>query len=385
MRRLILRRAPACLLNSGGMSMYATALAWTLHIANPAPAPAPGGLGGLLPPSGGLVHVDGRALALENDLLALINQRRAQIKQTPLQGDERLRTFARTQAEAAANGTTTLAQAEAAVQAQNLAPLGHRLQFAYGSSAASVFAGLKEGVKTFVESDLTRLGVGAFVVADKPVAFQLLVLGVQDPDPMMGKSGLNAAQTDPVLHGAEKPLQACYNASLRNNPNLRGDLLLELRIDANGHVSAAKLLRGLHVERLDACLLGVAAGLNFPEPYKGKPVTLLHPMRLIPPQGDRRLGILSNEQVQSGFKMAQEDFHTCYAARLKEQPKLAGTITLQGIVAPDGSVKNIEVLHSDASDAPLQVCVLNRAKQLHFAAPAQGGEVDITYPLRFGL
>lgn len=361
--------------------MYAAAFLWTLHIATPLP---PNGLGGLGQP-GGLGRVDVKAQAVENDTVALLNQRRSQIKQTPLQPDERLRAFARGQAEQAAQGATSVAQAENAVKAQNLAPLGHRLHFAYGATAAALVASLKDGVKPLVESDLTRIGVGAFQVSDKPLAYQVVLLAVQDPDPMAGKSGLSAAQTDPIMNGADKPLQTCYNAALRDNPNLRGDILLQMIIDANGHVSAAKLLKGLHAERLDACLLGVAQGLTFPEPYRGKPVTLLHPMRFIPPQGDRRLGILTGDQVQNGFKQAQEDFHACYADRLKEQPSLRGTITLQGVVAPDGSLKTMEVLHSDAGDEPLQVCVLQRAKQLHFAAPAQGGEVDITYPLRFGL
>jgi hypothetical protein len=349
--------------------------------------PAPGGLKGLGAPGSGLRLPDPKTLACEATLLQAINAARTAANQTVVQPDDGLRTFARRYAELAAVGDPTARKAEEAIRADKLAPIGYRWQYVAGADPNAIWQEVVRGKDgaIFVNGDFGRAGVGAFWVPDKPPYWQVGLLFVQDPDPRAGQPGLSPAQTDPVMQAASEALVGCYNKALGKNPNLRGDVVLRAVIGPKGAVDSVGFTRSLGDLGLDGCLRDVVRGLTFPAPYKGKPVTLFHPMRLTPPQGDRKLGKLTAQQLAGGFALAAEDFRACFVERQKLRPKLGGTLTLTGVIDAAGSIKSTDVLYDEIGDPPLSACVLQRAKKLTFPKPQFAGEVDWTYPIRFGL
>ncbi len=344
------------------------------------------GLSGLGAPGGLLKGPDARVLAFETKVLAGINDARKKHKLAPLVMDETLRSFVRPRAEQAAKGSTDAKAIDAEVQTKNLAPHGHRLQLGFGETAGKVVHALlaDKALAALILGAWQRVGIGAFwVPADKPY-FQFALLLVSDPDPMAGKPGLSQAQTDPVMAAAGPAFKACYDGVLKRDPNRGGDVILQIVIGKSGRVDSYKLLRSLGDPVFDRCAEEVIQRLRFPEPYKGKAVTLNHPLRFTPPQGNKKVGRLSGPKVAAAFGSASSDLRACYDKAAKNKPALAGTLSLALVVSAAGSVNKVEVVHDEPGDKGLTACVLERIKRLHFARPEFGAEVEVTYPLRFG-
>src|SRR5690606_33935232 len=124
-------------------------------------------------------------------------------------------------------------------------------------------------------------------------------------------------------------------------------------------------------------------GLAFKPPYRGKPVTLNHPMRLTPPQGATRVGRLSPSQVQGAFGVATPDLKACYDTSAAKKPGLTGTLTIGFTVSELGAITALDVVHNELGDPAFLTCVLARIKQVRFPKPEFGAPLSLTYPLRF--
>lgn len=332
--------------------------------------------------------VDPKVPALESSLLDHLNKARTAAKrEAPLGMDEKLRAFARRYAELAAKGAPEARQIEQQIKAQGLAPYGYRVQFSAGDSAETIVKELKKDKGTWasVIGEFTRAGLGAFWVPAKPAYFQVVVLLAAERDPLDGVPGLSKEQTDPVMNGAAERIKAsCYDPALKVSPNIRGELVFQLVIGESGAVSKASLLKGLSTDGgFDGCALGVARGLKFPTPYKGKAVTLNHPMRFMPPQGERNIGVLQPSQIQAAFAKAAPAMRRCYESRLKADKYLEGRYVIRVTVEGDGKTRDGKLDEDTIGDATLAACILEQVKVMRFAAPAGGGEVDVTYPLSF--
>ncbi len=341
----------------------------------------PGGLGA----GGGLLKVDPKASALENALLQQVNDLRKKKKLPPMAMSARLRTLMRKESAMAAKGDPAAAKIHERIKTQGMAPYGYMVSAVYGTDAAELFKGLKKD-KKIVEAMLKEYvsaGIGALWVPDEPPYYQVTVLFAQEPDPMAGKSGLTKAQTDPVMRAATPRFKGCYDQALKRNPNIGGSMLVKIVIGAGGKVSQSVVLQSLKDVDLDVCLTTVARGLTFPAPYKGKPVTLNHPFAFAPPQGGRRLGKLSDGQLNGVFSRARSSFRRCYDDRLVKKPKIGGEIILALTVLPSGDTKNVRLSEDEIGDLPLAKCILSLAQELRFPRPKFNGEVDVTYPLSF--
>ena len=218
--------------------------------------------------------------------------------------------------------------------------------------------------------------------AEKPY-FQVAVMLTRSPDPMAGKPGLAREQTDSIMQRNMFRFKQCYDYALEEDPNLKGQIVLKVVIGPAGSVSEASLLRKMGNGTFDTCALTVARSLQFPKPYKGKPVTLNHPMAFSPAHGTRRRGKLTRTQIDGAFSRARYDFKRCYESRLKAKPQLHGKIVIAFTVRPDGGVTKVRLTEDQPADLTLSNCVLKRAKELRFPRPEHGGEVDLEYPLNF--
>lgn len=337
-------------------------------------------------PGGLLKAVDPKVVAFEQALLDALNGVRKKANKPPVMLDAKLRGFARHEAELAAVGSPLHKTFEARIKDQKLAPFGHRMQFGYATRPEEAAQALEKDATlkaAWLDGTTQRAGIGAFYVPETPPYFQYALLIVADPDPFAGRAGLAASDTDPVMTRAMPAVQVCYDAALKRDPNAKGDVIFQLVIGDLGQVDSAKLLRSIGDANFDACVLQLARGLTFKTPHRGKPVTLNHPIRLTPPQGNVRVGRLSPSQVQAGFGAAMADLKACYDKSAKNQPDLFGTITLGLSVSELGAITALDVVHDEPGDAALVACVLARVKQVRFAIPEFGAPLSMTYPLRF--
>ena len=342
-------------------------------------AARPQGLGG------GLATLNPKAMAVESDLLNAVNALRRKSKQQPLAMEMRLRLFARKEAEGAARGDPTAGAVHDRVKQQGMAPYGYFLQSVYGTSAADLLKRLRADAATraaLVDS-YAKAGIGAFYVPADPPYFQVLLLLAAEPDPMAGKPGLSTEQTNPVIQRAMPAISRCYDRALERNPNLRGKVLFSIVIGGDGRATETTLLNSLGEADLDVCMLQVVRGLQFPKPYKGKAVTLNHPIQLQPPQGDKVVGKLTAAQIRATFDRATFELTQCYEGRLAERPRLAGKMVLALTVLATGEVTRVRFTEDALGDGPLAQCILAVATALRFPRPSYGGEVDVTYPLNF--
>ncbi|MEM6730772.1 MAG: AgmX/PglI C-terminal domain-containing protein [Myxococcota bacterium] len=346
------------------------------------------GLKGLGPPGGLKSVTPPEVLSLETALLGSINTRYRK-KMSSLRNDERLRGFSRAQAQRAAKGEVRADAVPGLIKSRNLAPFGFYYQFVFGADEAEVLKAVRKdrGLSKALGEDYARIGIGAFLApAEKPF-FQVMFLLAKDIDPRAGQPGLSKAQTDPVMDAATESMRRdCYDLELQDNPNFKGQALFEVRIGAAGTVEEAKLLRGVEEDRFDPCILALVNQLTFPKPYKGIPVTLRHPVRFRPPQGDKILGKLSDGQVRSTFARAGLEFRGCYNRRLEKLKgkKLKGRLELSVDVSKTGKVASVDIVKDTTLDLKLQNCVTAIVLKLRFPEPKFGGPVNVSFPLDFG-
>jgi hypothetical protein len=95
-------------------------------------------------------------------------------------------------------------------------------------------------------------------------------------------------------------------------------------------------------------------------------------------------GTLSKTAVSAGLSQGMPAFEACYAGELAAQPNLGGTILINFVIAPDGTVPYAAALDHGtdlASDRVIR-CVLEALQNLNFESP-RGGRAVVTYPLHF--
>ncbi len=326
-----------------------------------------------------------KAATFELEIARAINRARAKKAAAPIMMDEQLRTFCRSEAELITSGEADAGAGSARLVKAGLAGEAYRIMYGHGKEAARLVAELlgKPELAAGLLGEFNRLGVGAILVDEKRAILQAVIAIARDQDPRARAPGLSQEQTDPVIREAEPKIRECYDRALTKNPNLGGDVLFQLIIGPRGEVTEAKLHKSLGEESFDTCALAVARGLVFPAPYKGNPMTLNQRLRFMPPQGERRVGLLTKEQIRAGFDIAASDFRKCYDDRAANAQKLAGKILLELTIAKDGSVRDVRAAEDSLGDAELMRCVLTRARALHFARPNYDAEVTLTYPLSF--
>ncbi|MEO0811444.1 MAG: TonB family protein [Myxococcota bacterium] len=345
------------------------------------------GLTGLGPP-GGLSKVPPEVTRMENALLGKINTIYRK-KTSELRADTKLRGFARAQAERAARGQSKASELPALIESRKLAPFGYYFQFVFGETEAKLLKAIEKdrALAKSLSGEFSRIGIGAFLAPAETPFFQVMLLLAKDLDPRAGQPGLSKAQTDPVMNQAAKTMKdSCYDLALRKNPNLRGQVLFELRIGPRGHVDSAKLLRGVEADQFDPCVLSVVQTLRFPEPYKGVPVTLRHPIQFNPPQGTKIVGLLTDGQVRSTFARVAPNFRKCLNDRLEQlmSKKLKGRIELEVDVSKTGNVTKVKIVDDTTLDEPLQRCVTSLVEKLRFPEPKYGGPTTVRFPIDFG-
>lgn len=85
-------------------------------------------------------------------------------------------------------------------------------------------------------------------------------------------------------------VRACYDAALKENPGIHGDLVVSFVIDPEGNVKSAEVNWAeseLHVPELDTCAVEVVKTLKFPASSRGLESKVNYPFNFNPAPPDR--------------------------------------------------------------------------------------------------
>jgi len=95
------------------------------------------------------------------------------------------------------------------------------------------------------------------------------------------------------------------------------------------------------------------------------------------------IGGLDKGLIDAVVKQHMAQIRYCYQRQLVRQPELEGKISMQFVIASDGSVSKARVKSSSLGSQEVGSCLQDRFLQLHFPAPTGGGIVLVTYPFMF--
>lgn len=326
--------------------------------------------------------------ALEDTILTRINREFRRTK-SPLVSDPRLKNFARRYATLAAQGQITSEIIPQRLHARRLGRFGYHFQFVAGTHEREILDAIRRNktLMDYIRRDFARAGVGVFHAPAEPPFFQVMIILAKDPDPRTQQPGLTTLQTDKVMSAASVEMRdRCYQEVLERDPNFSGHALLELTINNEGTVGDVKLLNTLGDDVMDRCIQEVVGKLTFPKPSNALPVTLRHPMRFTPPQGQPVVGKLTDGQIRATFARSAAEFRDCHQRRLQAlgRSQLNGRITLALKVDSTGRVREAGATENTTFDEALRQCVVTHARTLRFPEPQYGGSVEVVFPLDFG-
>jgi hypothetical protein len=103
----------------------------------------------------------------------------------------------------------------------------------------------------------------------------------------------------------------------------------------------------------------------------------------IAPTGAPTRGTLPKDVIDQKLAEAGPALRACYEQRLKVKPSLAGDVSIDFVVMPDGKIGHVAASEVEGAleDEPAISCMLNEIKKLEFPKP-RGGRVFINYPLK---
>jgi TonB family protein len=90
-----------------------------------------------------------------------------------------------------------------------------------------------------------------------------------------------------IVQENRQKIRDCYDAALKNNPDIVGDLVVSFVIDPNGRVKSAEVNwneSDIHVPELDTCAVAAIRSLMFPASSKGLESSVNYPFNLNPKQ-----------------------------------------------------------------------------------------------------
>jgi hypothetical protein len=91
-------------------------------------------------------------------------------------------------------------------------------------------------------------------------------------------------------------------------------------------------------------------------------------------------GTLSSYDVNDTMERRNEEFAACHEPRASVVPVLAGRVEFGIQVAPDGTVRHVDVRESDLGDRVLERCFVDVIAQTPFPRP-HGGQANVTYTM----
>jgi len=103
-------------------------------------------------------------------------------------------------------------------------------------------------------------------------------------DPWDCSGDLAPAEIQRVLGDEQSAIRSCYERQLRNNNQLQGDVVLQVRIGNDGRVAGTRVRGNLRDNEVKSCIQSIAKGWSFPAPAGGTCAVFEAPYRFTPKQ-----------------------------------------------------------------------------------------------------
>lgn len=150
--------------------------------------------------------------------------------------------------------------------------------------------------------------------------------------------------------------QACADLAIRSRTGACG---LEVNLDDSREYF------------MKACAAGDESMCGSFEAWMDKPVRV------------RRTGGMDKNVIRQVVRSHIADVRTCYNTGLGKDPKLAGRVTINFVIGPNGTVDRSVVDSSELSGElgrEVSACIAAVVEQWKFPSPRGGGNVIVTYP-----
>ena len=102
--------------------------------------------------------------------------------------------------------------------------------------------------------------------------------------------------------------------------------------------------------------------------YSGRPVVI---------------GALDKSLIDKVVNRHMNQLRYCHQRELNDHPDLAGSITVQVVIARDGSVSKASTKRSTMANEAVEECINAQFRRFRFPEPKGGGIVIVSYPLTF--
>jgi hypothetical protein len=197
-----------------------------------------------------------------------------------------------------------------------------------------------------------------------------------------GAPSLDVAPRDkwPALYAAldarKEDVAACLGAArwFFELPAV-GELVTRVELSATGQIEAVTTPRDDAANDAIACCVRSKLRLaRIPAP--GRPIALewSTPLAAVQPPTGR----LSEDDVRNVVRAHHEDVRQCYEAH-----HAPGRLQLRIVIAGDGHVMRAQVEQNATGSSALGCCLMARARDWVFAAPAENDPVIVSYPFDF--
>lgn len=91
-------------------------------------------------------------------------------------------------------------------------------------------------------------------------------------------------------------------------------------------------------------------------------------------------GGLDRNEIAAVIQRHISEVRFCYEQGLQQKPKLAGRLSMDFMIGPNGTVSVAKVMNSSLDHVPVENCIRNRLKTWNFPKPEGGVTVKVNYP-----
>lgn len=95
------------------------------------------------------------------------------------------------------------------------------------------------------------------------------------------------------------------------------------------------------------------------------------------------IGALDRSAIDGVVKRHLQSLRFCYQKELSKHPDLQGKVSMQFVIAADGSVSRASARSSSLGNVEVEQCLSERILRMKFPEPKGGGIVVVTYPFMF--
>jgi len=91
-------------------------------------------------------------------------------------------------------------------------------------------------------------------------------------------------------------------------------------------------------------------------------------------------GRLNASSIRNVVREHRDEIGFCFAWQLHYHPELEGSVTMEFVIGPDGSVTDARVAEDALGDETVLRCFVGVTRRMQFTPPENGEEVTVRYP-----